>query len=60
MVAFLRTIGQDVIYVAETAVGLSDADVLALALSEKRILLTEDKDFGDLMIRRRQPSQVLC
>ena len=52
LVAFLRTGGHDVPYVAETAAGLSDADVIALALHEDRLLFTEDKDFGDLVFRR--------
>jgi predicted nuclease of predicted toxin-antitoxin system len=43
-----------VLYVTESASGLSDADVIALALSEKRLLLTEDKDFGDLVFRRER------
>jgi predicted nuclease of predicted toxin-antitoxin system len=54
LVTFLRAQGHDVRYVAETAVGLSDADVMALALREKRLLLTEDKDFGDLVFRRER------
>jgi predicted nuclease of predicted toxin-antitoxin system len=49
---FLRSGGHDVLYVAEAAAGLSDTDVIALALQEKRLLLTEDKDFGDLVFRR--------
>jgi predicted nuclease of predicted toxin-antitoxin system len=52
LVTSLRADGQDVLYVAETAAGLSDTEVLALALSETRLLLTEDKDFGDLVFRR--------
>ncbi len=52
LVAFLRTGGHDVLYVAEAAAGFSDSDVLALALREMRLLLTEDKDFGDLVFRR--------
>jgi predicted nuclease of predicted toxin-antitoxin system len=44
----------DVLYVAEAAAGLSDADVIALALQEKRLLLTEDKDFGDPVFRRER------
>jgi predicted nuclease of predicted toxin-antitoxin system len=52
LVALLRTDGHDVLYVAEAAAGLSDPDVIALALREKRLLLTEDKDFGDLVFRR--------
>jgi predicted nuclease of predicted toxin-antitoxin system len=61
LVATLRSLGQDVLYVAEAATGLDDADVIALALRERRILLTEDKDFGDLVFRRerRVPGVVL-
>jgi predicted nuclease of predicted toxin-antitoxin system len=54
LVAFLRANGHDVLYVAEAAAGLSDTDVIALALREKRLLLTEDKDFGDLVFRRER------
>jgi predicted nuclease of predicted toxin-antitoxin system len=54
LVAFLRTGGYDVLYVAEAAAGLSDADVVELALREQRLLLTEDKDFGDLVFRRER------
>jgi predicted nuclease of predicted toxin-antitoxin system len=54
LVGFLRAGGQDVLYVAETAPGLNDADVIALALREKRLLLTEDKDFGDFVFRRER------
>jgi predicted nuclease of predicted toxin-antitoxin system len=54
LVAFLRTGGHDVLYVAEAAAGLSDADVIALALHEDRLLFTEDKDFGDLVFRRER------
>lgn len=52
LVAFLRADGHDVLYVAEVAAGFSDVDVIALAFREKRLLLTEDKDFGDLVFRR--------
>jgi predicted nuclease of predicted toxin-antitoxin system len=54
LVAFLRTGGHDVLYVAEAAAGLSDADVITLASREGRLLLTEDKDFGDLVFRRER------
>jgi predicted nuclease of predicted toxin-antitoxin system len=54
MVGFLRTAGHDVVYVAEAAKGLSDADVVTLASRETRLLLTEDKDFGDLVFRRER------
>jgi predicted nuclease of predicted toxin-antitoxin system len=39
-------------YVAERAAGLHGTDATSLALSEQRLLLTEDKDFGDLVFRR--------
>ena len=54
LVAFLRSEGHDVLYVAETATGLNDSAVIALAFREKRLLLTEDKDFGDLVFRRER------
>ena len=52
LVAHLRNSGHDVLYMAELAPATSDADVLARAHDEGRILLTEDKDFGDLVFRR--------
>lgn len=54
MVGFLRAASHDVLYIAEAAAGLSDTDVIALASREKRLLLTEDKDFGDLIFRRER------
>lgn len=54
LVTLLRAEGHDVLFVAEAAAGYSDADVVALALTEKRLLLTEDKDFGDLVFRRER------
>jgi predicted nuclease of predicted toxin-antitoxin system len=55
LVAFLRLGGHDVLYVAEAAAGFSDAGVIDLASREKRLLLTEDKGFGDLVFRRERP-----
>lgn len=54
LVSSLRWLGHDVLYVAEVAAGLSDTDVVALAAREKRILLTEDKDFGELIFHRER------
>ncbi|HXG60369.1 MAG TPA: DUF5615 family PIN-like protein [Planctomycetota bacterium] len=48
----LRSLGHDAASVAEVARGASDEDVLALALKEERILVTEDKDFGRLVFAR--------
>ena len=46
VVTALRAAGHDVSAVVETHPGAKDAVVLALARSESRVLLTEDKDFG--------------
>jgi predicted nuclease of predicted toxin-antitoxin system len=48
VVARLRSEGHDVAYVSETSAGIHDDEVLARANAENRVLLTEDKDFGDL------------
>ena len=49
VVTALREAGHDVLTVAEQAPGSEDADVMEFALRERRILLTEDKDFGQLV-----------
>lgn len=49
----LRVAGFDVTSVAETNPGASDNYVLASASSEDRILITEDRDFGELVVRQR-------
>lgn len=47
----LREAGFDVRYAAETDPRASDTELIDLARSENRILVTEDFDFGDLMFR---------
>jgi predicted nuclease of predicted toxin-antitoxin system len=60
VVARLRDDGHDVAYVAELAPGTADDAVLELANAEARVLLTTDKDFGELVFRlRRLPLGVL-
>ena len=49
VVRALRAAGHDVNAVVETHRGASDEVVIKLAVSEQRILLTEDKDFGQLV-----------
>jgi predicted nuclease of predicted toxin-antitoxin system len=48
----MRQIGHNVIYVAELAPSISDDDVLAQANSQGALLLTADKDFGELVFRQ--------
>ena len=52
LVDFLRHTGHDVLYVAELAAGADDVRIVEQAAREDRLLLTEDKDFGDLIFRR--------
>jgi hypothetical protein len=40
--------GHDVVWVRAVAPGMRDSDVLAWAAREERILITFDKDFGEL------------
>jgi predicted nuclease of predicted toxin-antitoxin system len=47
----LKAAGHDVIWVRTAAPGSRDEDILALAAREKRIILTFDKDFGELAAR---------
>jgi hypothetical protein len=53
LVSRLRGAGHDVVYVAELASGISDTEVLQLAQSNGRVLLTEDKGFGELVFRSK-------
>jgi len=57
VVTFLRSIGHDVVSVAEDFPSVCDTDVLAAARRAKRILLTNDKDFGELIFLHGLPHQ---
>lgn len=56
MIRALREAGNDVVAIAEIAKGATDEQVLERALSEKRVLITEDRDFGELVYARGRPS----
>jgi predicted nuclease of predicted toxin-antitoxin system len=45
----VRSAGHDVVSITETMSGVDDEKVIELARSERRLLLTEDKDFGQLV-----------
>lgn len=56
LVAFLRTRGHDAVSaVEEPGAGSTDMAVLDTARESDRILLTNDTDFGELILRRRLP-----
>lgn len=48
----LRHSGHDVLWIRETSPGCPDSNVIGRALAENRVLITFDKDFGDLVFRR--------
>lgn len=56
IVDVLRKEGYVVDYVAEIEPSISDDIVLAMANEKGAILLTADKDFGELVFRKRQIS----
>lgn len=49
----LRSHGFEVVSVAQTSSGATDPEVLRLAAADELILITEDRDFGELVIRQR-------
>lgn len=49
VVRALRAVGHDVAAIAEISARATDEVVIELAIREGRILLTEDKDFGQLV-----------
>jgi predicted nuclease of predicted toxin-antitoxin system len=53
VVSRLRRDGHDVIYVTEQSPGILDEGVLSLARDENTLLLTADKDFGELIFRQQ-------
>ncbi len=52
----LRQQEHDVVWIRSDAPGIGDAEVLARAQAENRILITFDKDFGELAYRSGLPA----
>jgi len=53
IVTALRAAAHDVIYYAELAPGSDDVNILSHAQNAQMLLLTCDKDFGELVYRNR-------
>jgi predicted nuclease of predicted toxin-antitoxin system len=54
--AFLKQAGHDVTSIAEDHPrSLPDEQVLAIANAEQRLLITNDRDFGELIFRQQLP-----
>jgi predicted nuclease of predicted toxin-antitoxin system len=54
VVRCLRAAGFDVEAIMEIASGESDANIIKMAVASGRILITEDRDFGDLVYAHQQ------
>lgn len=57
LVTELRTLGFDVEYVAESKFGTQDKVLLQYAFDNNLVVLTKDKDFGELVFKARIPSK---
>jgi predicted nuclease of predicted toxin-antitoxin system len=55
-VAALAASGHDIVWVRAAAPGSKDEDILAWAVRDGRVLLTVDKDFGELAWRVGLPA----
>ena len=52
---WLRKNGHDVFSVFNESRGMQDADIIQKAFIDDRILVTNDKDFGEKVFRERHP-----
>lgn len=51
----LKKEGHDTLFVGDTIPSATDEEVIKKAKKEKRILVTDDKDFGELVFRLKRP-----
>jgi len=49
-VRHLRDAHHDVLWIRESFPGMADFDIMKLAVDEQRIIVTFDKDFGELAV----------
>ncbi len=52
---FLKEAGYDVLPIREVNTRAQDIEILRLAVEEKRLIVTMDKDFGELVFNSGQP-----
>lgn len=55
IVLFLRGNGLNIYSIAEQEPSIADEDVLDMSVKLHAVLITEDKDFGELVFRLRLP-----
>lgn len=52
----LRNAGYEVTAIVEESIAIADVEVMARAVLENRIILTFDRDYGELIYLRRLPA----
>jgi len=56
LVAYLRSLGHDALRVGhDYPGGMPDPEVLSLAVADNRVLITDDKDFGEFVFHQHLP-----
>ncbi len=50
---WLETEGHNVVSISPDRKGISDKEILKIAFREERILITNDKDFGELIFKNK-------
>jgi predicted nuclease of predicted toxin-antitoxin system len=56
LAAYLSSLGHDATTIArDYTASIADPDVLEIAVREERILITNDRDFGELVVRDNLP-----
>ncbi|MDF5722276.1 MAG: DUF5615 family PIN-like protein [Rhizonema sp. PD37] len=55
-VRYLRKSGYDIAAIIEDSPGIEDTEVLARAVHEQRVILTFDRDYGELIYRLKLSS----
>jgi len=54
IIDLIREMGYNILWIAESNPTMRDNEVLDLANKEKRILITNDKDFGELVFWQKK------
>jgi predicted nuclease of predicted toxin-antitoxin system len=60
IISLLRQKGIEVLSIAEKNFGIKDEEVLTIAVKNQSLLITEDKDFGELTYRLKWNTKESC
>lgn len=56
VIRILRSNGVEILAIRDLMKGATDSEILEFAFKEKLILITSDKDFGELTFRLKKPT----